>query len=82
MCGVLGSIIKSTKRAIKVTINDHVFTEETIVTLLAGIESIINSHPLTPLSDDLNVIEALTPDDTLLRRPLQTQISLLQMRTR
>ena len=60
MGGAIESIVKLTKRAIKVTINDHVLTEETLVNLLAEIESIINSRPLTPLSNDPNDLEALT----------------------
>ena len=69
MGGAIESIIKPTKRAIKVTINDHVFIKETLVTLLAEIESIINSRPLTPSSDDSNDLEAVTPNDILLGRP-------------
>ena len=60
MGGAIESIVKLTKRAIKVTINDHVLTEETLVNLLAEIESIINSRPLTPLSNDPKDLEALT----------------------
>ena len=34
MGGAIESVVKLTKRALKVTINDHVLTEETGVTLL------------------------------------------------
>ena len=37
MGGAIEYMVKLTKRAIKVTINDHVLTEETPVTLLAEI---------------------------------------------
>ena len=47
MGGAIESMVKLTKRAIKVTINDRVLTEETLVTLLAKIESIINSRPVS-----------------------------------
>ena len=70
MGGVIESIVKLTKRAIKVTINDHVLTEETLVNLLAEIESIINSRQLTPLSNDPNDLEALTPNHILLGPPI------------
>ena len=70
MGGAIESIVKLTKRAIKVTINDHVLTEETLVNLLAEIESIINSRPLTPLSNDPNDLEALTPNHILLGPPI------------
>ena len=70
MGGAIESIVKLTKRAIKVTINDHVLTEETLVNLLVEIESIINSRPLTPLSNDPNDLEALTPNHILLGPPI------------
>ena len=70
MGGAIESIVKLTKRAIKVTINDHVLTEETLVNLLAEIESIINSRPLTPLSNDPNDLKALTPNHILLGPPI------------
>ena len=66
MGGATESMVKLTKRTIKVTINDHVHTDETLVTLLAKIESIINSRPLAPLSDDPNNLETLTPNRILL----------------
>ena len=69
MGGAIESMVKLTKRAIKVTINNHVLTEETLVTLPAEIKSIINSQPLTLLSDDPNTLEALTPNHILSGRP-------------
>lgn len=58
MARAIESMVKLAKRAIKVTRND--LTEETLVTLLAEIESVINSCPLAPLNKDPNDLEALT----------------------
>ena len=69
MVGATESVIKLTKRSITFTISDHLLTEETFVTLLAEIKSIINSCPLTPLSDDPNDLEVLTPNHILLGQP-------------
>ena len=66
MDGAIESVVKLTKRAIKVTICYQVLTEETLVNLLAEIESIINCRPLSPLSDDPHDLEAFTSNYILL----------------
>ena len=41
------------------------FTEETLVTVLREIESILNQQPLTAISNDCNDFEVLTPSHSL-----------------
>ena len=45
------SLVKSVKRCLKVIVKDKLFTAE--------VESIINQRPIVPVSDDVNVFEAL-----------------------
>ena len=52
----------------KTVINDQVITEETLHKVLVETEAVLNSHPLTSVSDDLNDYEALTPNHFLIGR--------------
>ena len=53
--------IRSTKYHLKRVLNDHALTFEELSTLCAKIEAILNSRPLSPLSNDANEFNALTP---------------------
>ena len=68
MGGAMESMVKITKKALQVVTRDRIFTEEVITTLLTEIESIVNSRPLTPVSDDIEDYEALTPNHFLIGR--------------
>ena len=68
MGGIFESMVKQVKRAMKTVINDQVLTEETHHTVLVEREAIVNSRPLTPVSDDPNDYEALTPNHFLIGR--------------
>ena len=50
----------------KAVINDQVLPEETLRTVLVETEAILNSWPLTPVSDDLNDYETLSPNPFLI----------------
>ena len=54
----------------KTVINDQVLPEETLHTVLVEAEAIVNSRPLTPVSDDPKDYEALTPNYFLIGRAL------------
>ena len=76
MGGAMESMVKLTKRALRATMGDRMFNEEALHTFLLevestlnSVESTLNSRPLTPVSDDLNDYEALTPNHFLLGRP-------------
>jgi len=66
MGGSWESIIKSIKRALKSITTERIYTDESLSTLLCQVESIHNSRPLTPISDDVNDFTALTPNDLLI----------------
>ena len=68
MGGAMESMVKLTKKALRSVIRDRIFTEESLHTFILEVESTINSRPLTPLSDDINDFEALTPNHFLLGR--------------
>ena len=46
-------------------------TDETLRTTFCLVEQAVNNHPLTPVSDDPNELEALTPNHFLLDRFFQ-----------
>lgn len=64
--------LKSTKSHLKRVIGNRTLTFEEFATLLARIESILNSRPICPITDDPEDISALTPGHFLIGRPLAT----------
>lgn len=52
--GVFESMIKSAKRAIYAVLKDADVNDEELQTAFVGVESLMNSRPLTALSNDLN----------------------------
>ncbi|XP_057310467.1 uncharacterized protein LOC130648433 [Hydractinia symbiolongicarpus] len=62
MNGAMESMVKITKRALKATVRDRVFTEEELRTFLTEVEATINSRPLTSISSDADDYQALTPN--------------------
>ena len=62
-------MVKLTKKALKTIVKDRLFTEEALSTFLTEGESIINSRPLTPASDDIEDLEPIAPNHLLFGRP-------------
>jgi len=60
--GVFESMIKSAKRAIAAVLGDAEVNDEELETIFIGVESILNSRPLTTVSDDPNDDLVLTPN--------------------
>lgn len=55
MGGIFEAMLKQEKRAMRAVVNDQVLPEETLHTVLVETEAFINSRPLTPVSDDVNI---------------------------
>lgn len=68
--GLWESAIKSIKHHLKRVVGEHVLTLPEFTTLTAQIEAILNSRPLTPLSEDPKDPSALTPAHFLIGCPL------------
>ena len=61
--------IKSVKHHLRRTMKTHILHLENFLTLLAQIESVLNSRPLVPSSDDPNDLTVLTPAHFLVGKP-------------
>lgn len=64
--------VKSVKHHFRRVLGDATLTYEELTTLLAQIEAILNSRPLTALTDDPSDISALTPGHFLVGSALNT----------
>ncbi|XP_055622283.1 uncharacterized protein LOC129765871 [Toxorhynchites rutilus septentrionalis] len=70
--GLWEAAIKSFKTHLKATLGNSILTVEQLTTLLAQIESCMNSRPLTQISPDPEDLDVLTPGHFLIHRPLAT----------
>lgn len=68
--GLWEAAVKSLKTHLRTVLGNSVLTAEQLNTLLTQVESCLNSRPLTPLSNDPQDFEALTPGHFLIHRPL------------
>ena len=68
MGGAWERLVKSSKEVMFGLIKNHVLTDPQLLMWLTEVESILNSRPLTHLSEDINDYEALTPNHILLGR--------------
>ncbi|GFV26887.1 integrase catalytic domain-containing protein, partial [Trichonephila clavipes] len=66
--------VKSFKFYLKRAVGNLKMTLEEFLTIITQIERILNSRPITPLSDDIDDLEVLTPGHFLIGRPI-TSIS-------
>ena len=66
--GMYESLIKVTKRALRMSTGDQILSWNEMATIFAEVKSIVNSRPLTYLSDDPNDLRPLTPNHLLLGR--------------
>ena len=65
MGGVWERQIRTTRKILSALMNQQPLTDETLPTLMCIVENIINSRPISPVSDDPNDLEALTPNHLL-----------------
>ena len=68
MGGAWERMIKSVKDTLKIILKDQLVSDYTLMTVFTEAESLVNSRPLTHVSDDINDLEALTPNHFLLGR--------------
>ncbi|XP_070526961.1 uncharacterized protein [Cardiocondyla obscurior] len=64
------SAVKSTKYHLRRILKDAILTYEELTTVIIQIESVLNSRPLCPLSDDVSDYAALTPSHFLIGESL------------
>jgi hypothetical protein len=68
--GIYEAAVKSMKHHLVRVVGMKVLTYEQLLTLLTGIEAILNSRPLYPLNDDPKDVQALTPGHFLIGEAL------------
>ena len=68
--GIYESLIKQTKRALRVAVGNQVLSWNERSTVFAEVKSLINSRPLGYLSNDPNDLQPLMPNHLLLRGAL------------
>ena len=80
MGGAWERLVQTVKRPLRAMIKDHVVTDLQLLTIFTEIECLVNSRPLTAVSDNINDMEALTPNHFILGRacanlPISTHYS-------
>lgn len=68
MGGAWERLIRSIKTSLKVILTEQIVNDYVLLTVFTEIESLINSRPLTYVSDDVNDMEPLTPNHFLIGR--------------
>ena len=70
--GIWERQIRSVRKILKSVLKEQVVDDESLQTLMCEVEAIMNDRPITKSSDDVNDLEALTPNHILLlkRQPL------------
>lgn len=66
--GCVERIVSLSKRVLYALNGNSSFHDNTLSALLYGVTRILNDRPLTPISDDVNDLQCLTPNSILLGR--------------
>ena len=66
--GVWERMIRSIRKIMRSLLSDQLVDDQTLLTLLAEVEKILNDRPLTRQTDDVNDLQPLTPSMLLLMR--------------
>ena len=64
--GIWERLIRSIRHVLKALLKVQILNDESLRTLMCEVESVINSRPLTKVSDDPSDLNALTPNHLLL----------------
>ena len=62
MGGVWERQIRTIRRILKILLKEQLVSDEALLTFMAEVEYIVNSCPITPLSNDPNDLDPLTPN--------------------
>ena len=62
------SIVKLTKKTMKAVMKNRTYHEESLITLLCEIETMLNSRPLLPCCNDPSDFDALIPNDFIIKK--------------
>ena len=68
MGGVWERVIRSIRKILTALLGQQLVNEAMLRTLMAEVQGILNSRPLTPVSDDPKDLEPFTPNHLLLLR--------------
>ena len=68
MGGAWESIVKLTKKALRIVTHDRPIYKDSLSTFITEIESVLNSRPSTSVIDDPNDYNVLTPNHFTLGR--------------
>lgn len=74
MGGAWERLIKSVRVALRVSLQERAPREEVLHTFLTEAEHLINSRPLTIVSEDPNEFESITPNHILIQKSNKTQL--------
>ncbi|XP_068684765.1 uncharacterized protein [Montipora foliosa] len=66
--GVWERLIRSIRRILYSLVGERLLNDEALRTFVVEVEKILNDRPITPVSSDLQDLEALTPNHILLLR--------------
>lgn len=66
--GIWERCIRTTRKILNALLKEQILSDESLMTLLCEVESIINGRPITKVSQDPRDLEALTPNHLLLLR--------------
>jgi len=67
--GIWERCIRTTRKILNALLKEQTLSDESLMTLMREVESIINGRPITKVSPDPRDLEALTPNHLLLLRP-------------
>jgi len=68
MGGIWERMIRSVRKVLNALLKNQSPNDEGLSTLMCEVEAILNSRPLTKVSDDLNELQAFSPNHLLLLR--------------
>ena len=71
MGGIWERLIRTVRKVLTGLLKDCRLTDEILETLFCEAESIVNNHPLTKMSDDVNDMTTLRPNQTPSSRSVQ-----------